>query len=159
MDAPQAPLSTGFPRQEYWSVLPFPSPEDRPDPGLKPKALESPDLAGKFFTAEPPGKPLSTDTNNKNEPQGKIRSSPLLSLNVWKTSPAFSNSKKWATSGGKKRWKKAKKGGKRKRVWRSKAEGCCVLLESLPLYHLYIFLTSFLCRFWFTEQGNCTIAF
>ena len=34
----QAPLSTGFPRQEYWSGLPFPSPGDPPNPGLEPKA-------------------------------------------------------------------------------------------------------------------------
>ncbi|CAN0560858.1 unnamed protein product, partial [Rangifer tarandus platyrhynchus] len=34
--AHQAPLSMGFPRQEYWSGLSFPSPRDLPDPGLKP---------------------------------------------------------------------------------------------------------------------------
>ena len=34
--AHQAPLSVGFSRQEYWSVLPFPSPGDLPDPGIKP---------------------------------------------------------------------------------------------------------------------------
>ena len=33
----QAPLSMGFPRQEYWSRLPFPPPEDLPDPKIKPK--------------------------------------------------------------------------------------------------------------------------
>ena len=32
--APQAPLSMEFPRQEYWSVLPFPSPGDLPDPSI-----------------------------------------------------------------------------------------------------------------------------
>ena len=32
----QAPLSMGFSRQEYWSGLPFPSPRDLPDPGIKP---------------------------------------------------------------------------------------------------------------------------
>ena len=32
----QAPLSMGFPRQEYWSELPFPSPEDLPYKGIKP---------------------------------------------------------------------------------------------------------------------------
>ena len=31
----QAPLSMGFPRQEYWRGLPFPSPGDLPDPGIK----------------------------------------------------------------------------------------------------------------------------
>ena len=46
----------GFPRQEYWSGLPFPSPGDLPDPGIK---LSSPALADRVFTAEPPGKPCS----------------------------------------------------------------------------------------------------
>ena len=49
----QAPLSIGFPMQEYWSGLPFPSPRNLPDPGIE---LKSPALAGKFFTAGPPGK-------------------------------------------------------------------------------------------------------
>ena len=34
--AHQVPLSMGFPRQEYWSGLPFPSPGDLPDPGIEP---------------------------------------------------------------------------------------------------------------------------
>ena len=34
--AHQAPPSLGFSRQEYWSGVPFPSPEDLPDPGIKP---------------------------------------------------------------------------------------------------------------------------
>ena len=34
----QAPLSMGFSRQEYWSVLPFPSPGDLPDSGIKPRS-------------------------------------------------------------------------------------------------------------------------
>ena len=50
MDYSQAPLSMGFSRQEYWSELPFPSPEDLPDPGIKPTSLISPALAGGFFT-------------------------------------------------------------------------------------------------------------
>ena len=33
----QAPLSVGFSRQEYWSGLPFPSPEDLSDPGTEPE--------------------------------------------------------------------------------------------------------------------------
>ena len=51
----QAPLSLGFPRQEYWSGLPFSSPGDLSDPGMEPV---SPALQG-FFTAEPLGKPLN----------------------------------------------------------------------------------------------------
>ena len=50
--AHQAPLS--IPRQEHWSGLPCPPPEDLPNPGIKPT---SPALAGGFFTTEPPGKP------------------------------------------------------------------------------------------------------
>ena len=46
----KAPLSTGFFRQEYWNGLPFPSPGDPPDPKIKPAALSSPALAGRFFT-------------------------------------------------------------------------------------------------------------
>ena len=57
--AHQAPLSTGFFRQEYWSGLPCPPPGDLPDPGIKPVSLMSPALAGVFFTTEPPGKPTS----------------------------------------------------------------------------------------------------
>ena len=36
--ASQAPLSMGFPRQEYWSGLPFPSPGDLPNPGIEPRS-------------------------------------------------------------------------------------------------------------------------
>ena len=46
----QVPLSMGFSRQEYWSGLPFPSPGDLPDRGIKFTSLMSPALAGKFFT-------------------------------------------------------------------------------------------------------------
>ena len=53
----RAPLSMGFPRQEYCSGLPYPSPGDLPDTGIEPASLASPALAGRFFTNEPPGKP------------------------------------------------------------------------------------------------------
>ena len=52
--AHQAPLSMGFSRQEYWSGLPFPSPGDLPNPGIKPRSpvLQAdslpPELSGKF---------------------------------------------------------------------------------------------------------------
>ena len=55
--ARQAPLSIGFPRQQYWSRLPVPSPGDLPNPGIE---LMSPELAGGFFTVEPPGRPITT---------------------------------------------------------------------------------------------------
>ena len=40
----------GFPRQEYWSGLPFPSQGDLPDPGIEPVSLTSLTLEGGFFT-------------------------------------------------------------------------------------------------------------
>ena len=49
--AHQAPLSMGFSRQEYWSGLPFPSPGDLPNPGIKPG---SPVLQAEALTSEPP---------------------------------------------------------------------------------------------------------
>ena len=66
----QAPLSMGFPRQEYWSGLPFPSPGDPPNPEMEPV---SPALVGRLFTTEPsrkpkmqiPGGKKSNDTEHK----------------------------------------------------------------------------------------------
>ena len=49
----QAPPSMGFSRQEYWSGLPFPSPGDLPDPGVKPW---SPAFQADTLTSEPPEK-------------------------------------------------------------------------------------------------------
>ena len=46
----QAPLSMGFPRQEYWSGLPYSPPGDLLDPGIKLGSPASPALAGGFFT-------------------------------------------------------------------------------------------------------------
>ena len=51
----QAPLSMGFPRQEYWREFPFPSPGDLPDPGIEPR---SPALQADSLPTEPPGKPI-----------------------------------------------------------------------------------------------------
>ena len=51
----QAPLSMGFSRQEDWSGLPFPTPEDLPNPGMEPSSLVSLALTGGFFTTEPSG--------------------------------------------------------------------------------------------------------
>ena len=48
--ARQAPLSMGFPRQEYWMTFPYPG--DLPDPGIEPASPASPALAGEFFTTE-----------------------------------------------------------------------------------------------------------
>ena len=59
--AHQGPLSIKFSRQEHWSGLPFPSPEDLPDPGIKSTSPASPALAGRIFTVELPGKPSSLE--------------------------------------------------------------------------------------------------
>ena len=45
----KAPLSMGFSRQEYWSGLPFLTPEDFLDSGLELMSVVSPSLAGRFF--------------------------------------------------------------------------------------------------------------
>ena len=52
--APQAPLSMGFSRQEYWGGLPFPSPGDLPNPGIKPGSSA---LQVDSLPSEPSGKP------------------------------------------------------------------------------------------------------
>ena len=56
--AHQALPSMGFPRQEYWSGLSFPSPRDLPYPGIEPT---SPALPGGLFTTEPPEAPMSKE--------------------------------------------------------------------------------------------------
>ena len=56
----QAPPSMRFSRQECWSGLPFPSPGDLPDPGIKPG---SPALQTDALPSEPPGKPRNKDTS------------------------------------------------------------------------------------------------
>ena len=57
-----APLSMGFSRQEHWSGLPIPSPEDLHDPGIEPR---SPTLQADALTSEPPGKVLKKVKSRK----------------------------------------------------------------------------------------------
>ena len=61
--AHQAPLSMGFPRQEYWSGLPFPSQWDCPNPEIKPK---SPALQADSLPSEVPGKPINANNEVQN---------------------------------------------------------------------------------------------
>ena len=63
----QAPPSIGFSRQECWSGLPFPSPGDLPDPGIKPG---SPALQADALLSEPPGKPHLHHIDEEKEAQG-----------------------------------------------------------------------------------------
>ena len=55
----QAPLSMGFSRQEFWSELPFPSPGDLPDPGIKPGF---PPLLADSLPSELPGSFIFIET-------------------------------------------------------------------------------------------------
>ena len=61
--AHKAPLSMGFPRQEYWSGLSFPPLGDLPNPGIEPTSPVSPALAEGFFTTKPPGKSKALQSN------------------------------------------------------------------------------------------------
>ena len=65
--AHQDPLSMGFPRQEYWSELPRPSPGrfDLPEPGIEPVSPVSLALAGRFFTSWATWKPENTNIYHK----------------------------------------------------------------------------------------------
>ena len=55
--SPPGSSAMGFSKQGYWSGLPCPTPGNLPNPGIKPESLESPAVAGRFFTTLPPGKP------------------------------------------------------------------------------------------------------
>ena len=55
--SPPGSSPMGFFRQDYWGRLPFPSPGDLPNPGIKTMPPLAPAQAGRFFTTEPPGKP------------------------------------------------------------------------------------------------------
>ena len=46
----QAPLSMGFPRQEYWNEFSFPPPKDPPNPQIEPASSASPEMTGGSFT-------------------------------------------------------------------------------------------------------------
>ena len=84
----QAPLSMEFSRQESWSGLPFPPPQDLPDPGIQPMSPTSPALAGRFFTTAPPGKPTAGIKPNKNVASEEVK--------VWKRA--------WSRGGEAKPW-------------------------------------------------------
>ena len=62
--SPPAPMSMEFSRQEYWGELPFPSPRDLPDPGIKPR---SPTLQASSLPSEPPGKLKLKNTGHQNK--------------------------------------------------------------------------------------------
>ena len=65
--AHQAPLYMGFSRQEYWSGLPCPPPEDLLNSGIKPR---SPAFQADSLMSEPPGKPKNTGADSLSLLQG-----------------------------------------------------------------------------------------
>ena len=74
----QAPPPMGFSRQEYWSGVPFPSPGDLSNPGIKPT---SPSFQADTLTAEPPGK-LKKDTHiQKDFPKHGAAALPFPAVN------------------------------------------------------------------------------
>ena len=83
----QAPLSMGFFRQEHWSGLPFPSPEDLPNPGIEPR---SPALQADALTSEPPGKPTCKWSNWQGIKLQNIQTA--HAVQYWKTNHTI---KKW----------------------------------------------------------------
>ena len=68
----------GFSRRGYWRGLPFPSPEDLPNPGIE---STSPALAGGFFTAEPPGLPKSWCTGTQVSVNTECALNEIMTLN------------------------------------------------------------------------------
>ena len=79
----QAP-SMRFSRQEYWSGLPFPSPEDLPNPGIEPGF---PALQVDALLSEPPGKPFCKQKGTKKKQQMELlptfRTFPSCILSHW----------------------------------------------------------------------------
>ena len=76
---PGCSLSMGFPRQEYWSGLPFPSPGD-----LLYQVIESVSsaLAGKLFTTESPGKPVNVCICQPQSPNLSLSLFPLVAISM-----------------------------------------------------------------------------
>ena len=70
--APQSPLSMGFPRQEYWSGLPFPSPGNHPDPGIKLMSPESPALQADSLATEPTYCRIKANSNKQETVNSKL---------------------------------------------------------------------------------------
>ena len=66
-----------FSRQEYWSGLPFPSPEDLPDPGIEPR---SPLLQGDSLPSEPPEKPKAATEKQEHSLRTRWADQVLYSL-------------------------------------------------------------------------------
>ena len=92
-------MSMGFSRQEYWSGLPYPSPGDLPDPGIKSASLTSPALAVRFCVCvcvccfffflplAPPGKLLTFHEGNVKLPLGSFQINRVQAEKLLKKNP------------------------------------------------------------------------
>ena len=87
----QAPLSIAFPKQEYWSGLPFPSPGHLLNPGIE---TMSPALQA-FFTTEPPGKPTAVINHHKS---GDTKEHKFILLKSWRSEIQKGVSLDWRVS-------------------------------------------------------------
>ena len=96
--AHQTPLSMGFSRQEYWSGLPFLSPGDLPNWGIKPASLLSPALASRFFTTAAAKSlqscPTLCDPIDGSPPGSPVSGIPQARTLEW-VAISFSNARKW----------------------------------------------------------------
>ena len=79
--AHQAPLFMGFSKQGYWNGLPFPSPQDLPNLGIKSHTLGSATLVARFFTNEPPGKKSPQECHIKGTNSHKVIL--YITLKLW----------------------------------------------------------------------------
>ena len=79
--AHQAPLSMGFPRQKYWSGLPFPPPGDLPRDRIRVSCISC--IAGRFFTTERSGKPHWPTEHYKPSKNPCPALTPLASQGGW----------------------------------------------------------------------------
>ena len=91
-EACQISLSMEFSRQEYWSGLPFPSPRDLPNPGIKPR---SPTLQADSLPSEPPGKPAVVCNQLQNSTAGRDPTSCCLGLGWSSGNPPWGTSSCW----------------------------------------------------------------
>ena len=64
----QAPLSMGFPRQEYWSGFPFLPSGDLPNPGIELTSPAPPAFTGRFSSIAPPGEPPRNYIQSQKDP-------------------------------------------------------------------------------------------
>ena len=87
--APQAPLSLGFSRQEYWSGLPCLPPGELPDPGIERTSLRSPALASGFLTTSATLPMITSKISQlvqqllSQRVQLKLRKKSLESFRIW----------------------------------------------------------------------------